>query len=370
LRGPKGCRRGPALHDLALIEDGSLLIRDGIIAQVGSTRRLENLKECGGAAEIDVDRAVVMPGFVDPSIQFSAFGPPPELKRLGPSAFREASVGLLRSCLLHGTLYAQVKAGKHHQDVPSTLSALRQLANFENRPVGLVRTWQLKDAASALSAPSNEFAGAFSLLLERKLAHRIELTAEASDETRALARAQDLPINLSWQGGCAKALRDAMAALQPRMIGCPHLMSAAECDALAEYSAPVVFSPCRALVGNECASSAVQLAQQGVAIALASGYDEHDIPVFNMQTAISLAVLKLGLSTEQAIVAATANAACALGLGHVTGTLEVGKRADLLVLDLSDYRELPRRFGSNHVVLAMREGRVVYNRTARKVSMP
>jgi imidazolonepropionase len=87
-----------------------------------------------------------------------------------------------------------------------------------------------------------------------------------------------------------------------------------------------------------------------------------------MQAVLTLAVLWQGLSAEQAIAASTVNAAHAVGRGHLTGTLEAGKRADLLVLNVPDYREIPRRFGINHVVMAIREGNVVFNRTRWKVS--
>ena len=71
LRGPSGVRRGPALHELGLIEDGSVLIRDGLIAAVGTTRRVENLKEARDAFEIPANGRVVMPGFVDAGVNLS-----------------------------------------------------------------------------------------------------------------------------------------------------------------------------------------------------------------------------------------------------------------------------------------------------------
>lgn len=86
-----------------------------------------------------------------------------------------------------------------------------------------------------------------------------------------------------------------------------------------------------------------------------------------MQMALSFAVLHLRLTIEQAITAATINAAHAAGVGHLTGSLEAGKRADILILTLSDYREIPRQFGINHVGMAIREGNVVFNRTRWRV---
>ena len=114
LRGPKGVRRGAALEDLGLIDDGSVLIRDGIIDCIGSTRRIENLKDAKSAVQIPVHGMVVMPGFVDPGIQVSLYTAPTSPKarprRKKMADFQNESLALLRSCLQHGTLNAQAKA--------------------------------------------------------------------------------------------------------------------------------------------------------------------------------------------------------------------------------------------------------------------
>src|SRR6185436_20031776 len=65
LRGVKGPRRGPVLGELSIIPDGSVLIRDGVIEEVGPSRRVENLAGAREAVEINAAGRVVMPGFVD-----------------------------------------------------------------------------------------------------------------------------------------------------------------------------------------------------------------------------------------------------------------------------------------------------------------
>src|ERR1700724_3465740 len=65
LRGPSGPRRGADLGNLGIIQDGAVLIVDGLIREVGPSRRLENLALARGADEIDASGRVVMPGFVD-----------------------------------------------------------------------------------------------------------------------------------------------------------------------------------------------------------------------------------------------------------------------------------------------------------------
>src|SRR5580693_3558487 len=65
LRGPNGPRRGADLRKLGIIQDGAVRIADGLIAEVGPSRRVENLALARGAEEIDASGCVVMPGFVD-----------------------------------------------------------------------------------------------------------------------------------------------------------------------------------------------------------------------------------------------------------------------------------------------------------------
>jgi imidazolonepropionase len=79
-----------------------------------------------------------------------------------------------------------------------------------------------------------------------------------------------------------------------------------------------------------------------------------------MQMVISLACSELGLSQAEAISAATINGAHALGRGQRCGSLEPGKSADLLLLNVKDYREMPRQFGVNHVHMVLKNGMVVY----------
>ena len=77
-----------------------------------------------------------------------------------------------------------------------------------------------------------------------------------------------------------------------------------------------------------------------------------------MQFAIALACRYLKLTPAQAIVAATLNAATAIGQADKVGSLEVGKQADLIVLDVPDYRHLGYRFGGNLVRTVIKKGEV------------
>jgi imidazolonepropionase len=82
-----------------------------------------------------------------------------------------------------------------------------------------------------------------------------------------------------------------------------------------------------------------------------------------MQMMISLACRKMGMTAGEAISAATINGAHALGRAHRVGSLEAGKAADLAILDVSDYREIPYHFGVNLVYMTLKDGRVLCRRS-------
>lgn len=375
LRGPSGVRRGAALNDLGIIEDGSILIQDRRILSVGPTRRIENLKECRGAIDVPVHDCVVMPGFVDPALHVSIYENRDAsisiAKRKKAQKFYEESLLLIRSCLQHGTLSAQFKvysqAGSHAAD----LAALRQLLTIGSVPVSTVRSLRLANAALSDAKQLAALGGQLALLKRRDFVHCLEILASAenslSEELWAELTKVKVPLNLIWPGGGRlELLRTLLERARPRAVFCPAELTSAECAVLARSPSMAVFSPCKELLEERENPSARKLMDAGGAIALASGYDSKDAPIFSMQMVVALAVLRLRLTVEQAIAATTINAAHAIGCAAEVGSLEAGKRADILVLGLSDYREIPRRIGVNQVVMALREGNFMINRKPAK----
>jgi imidazolonepropionase len=77
---------------------------------------------------------------------------------------------------------------------------------------------------------------------------------------------------------------------------------------------------------------------------------------------VVLAVYELGLTIEEALTAATLNAACCLGLGQRIGSIEVGKQADLVLLDAPNLLHLAYHYGVNPVQTVIKNGTVVHTR--------
>jgi imidazolonepropionase len=99
----------------------------------------------------------------------------------------------------------------------------------------------------------------------------------------------------------------------------------------------------------------------GGALALATDINPGTTWCESMQMIAALACRYLRLTPAQALAAATINAAHAIGRGGSIGSLEIGKQADVLMLDVNDYRMIGYRYGTNLVKTVIKRGRVVYS---------
>jgi imidazolonepropionase len=98
------------------------------------------------------------------------------------------------------------------------------------------------------------------------------------------------------------------------------------------------------------------LVEAGVAIALATDFNPGTSPGLSMPEAVATGCTLYGLTPPEALTASTLNPAWVLGMADRAGTLEVGKRADLLVLEGEGFRQVPYRPGHNPVLHAYAGG--------------
>jgi len=157
-----------------------------------------------------------------------------------------------------------------------------------------------------------------------------------------------------------EALRAAMAC-GPITLEAVRAVSEEEAAEVARSGAVAVLMPASSLhqeTGRYAAAR--RLIDAGAAVALASGFGYSQSSTFNMQMVIALAAAQMGMAPAEALSAATINAAHASGVGSQTGSLEHGKDADLIVLNMSDYHEMFRQVGANLVETVVKRGRVIY----------
>jgi len=102
-----------------------------------------------------------------------------------------------------------------------------------------------------------------------------------------------------------------------------------------------------------------ELIDAGAIVALSTDCNPGSSMTESMQLVVQLAALQMRMTVEESLTAATLNGACSLGVGEETGSIEEGKRADLVLLDAPGYLHLVYHFGVNLVRHVFRDGRQV-----------
>jgi imidazolonepropionase len=351
LRGPAGPRRGAALGELGIVPDGAVLLRGGKILEAGPSRRVENLALARGAHEIDATGRVVMPGFVDSRTQ------PVSALALPARRLEARAQSVLDGMARHGTTTVGASAGGG-LDSSEVLAALRALNGLNGRPLDVIPDCHVAAPAGA-EAICTEL---LPLLARRKLAQMVSVNCEALGELvarRILEQAHNLQFRTTV---CAKASAACIClAIEVQAAAVVlHRLDSAGIPDLSLARPVCTFIPPNIHRRRLDGAPARVLLEAGAAVALASGFGFEHCPTYNMQMVISLACSEMGMLPAEAISAATINGAHALARGHLCGSLEPSKAADLLLLNIADYRELPAQFGVNHVHMVLKNGHVVY----------
>ncbi len=400
-----GPQRGHALGELGLVHDGAVAVDDGRILEVGPSAALR--ARYRARQEVDARQRVVCPGFVDPHTHLVWVGDRAaefELRIAGATyleimaagggimstvrATRAASVEQmvaetlprLQRMLAHGTTTVEIKTGYGLETATElrqldAIAALQQLqpltlvptflgahaipAEYKARPddyVALVCEEMLPAARARAQALGWERLPFCDVFCERG-AFDLAQTRRILETARALGFPLKVHVDeFAPLGGTA-------LAVELGAVSADHLVTTPPEDIarLGAADTIAVSLPCTPFgLGHHEYTPARALLEAGAALALASDCNPGTAWNESMPFVIALACRYLRLTPAQALVAATLNAAFALGLGHERGSLTPGYRADLLVLDLPDYRHLGYRFGTNPVALVIKDGRLVW----------
>jgi imidazolonepropionase len=403
LRG-RGPRRGSSLSKLGLITDGALLVRDGLIAAVGTRAEVEALPEARAAEKLDLGGRVALPGFVDSHthlIHAASRAEEYELRIAGASyeeiarkgggilnsvkklraataeALKKRAAAALKQFAAYGTTTVEAKSG-YGLDVASELKTLRLHKELAaEQPLEIVSTFLGAHMVPAEYRGKTGGAERYIQLIEQNLLPEIgeNRLAEFCDvfcDRGAFSVVQAKRVlQAGRQWGLAPRLHAeqlsrtgaARLAILMRAASCDHLehLNKSDIQALGKSETVATLLPgCDFHLGLKQYAAARALIEAGAIVALATDYNPGTSPTLSMPMILSLACAQLRMTPAEAITAATVNAAYSLGREKSIGSLEVGKQADIAVFEVADYREIPYYFGGNLCWMTVKRGRVIH----------
>jgi imidazolonepropionase len=398
-------QRGRDLGELALVENGAIAAADGRIVAVGPS---DELRAAYQAKEtIDAGGRCVTPGFVDPHTHIPWVGDRANEfeQRLAGASYMEimaAGGGIMSTVrqtrqasleqliadnlprlarmLRNGTTSVEAKTG-YGLDTATELKQLDAIIGLsERQPVELTPTFL------PAHATPEEFDGRTDAYVEYVIQetlpagaewmrrHNIPLFADVfceegafdlAQSRRILEAAQALGYRLKIHADEFVGLGGAKLAVELGAISADHLVKTPAVDiaalgqgetvavglpgtpfGLTRWNAPQAYTP------------AQKILDAGGALALATDCNPGTCWTESMQMVMALACRTMGLTQAQALVAATLNAAYAIGRAADIGSLDAGKQADILILETANYRQLGYRFGGNLVATVIKKGQI------------
>ncbi len=398
-------RVGNSMSELGIIENGAILIRGDRIVWVGPTRDIP-VREPGIRYQtldgLGLD-LLALPGFIDSHTHpiFGGTRVEEYVLRAQGKSYQEiasmgggiaASVGQLRAAtenqlleraerhfrqfLSHGTTTIEAKSG-YGLNLDDELKSLRVLSALHGRSrLEIIPTFLGAHAIPAEHAGSRAeyvrriIQEMIPCVVQEGLAQFCDVFCEegyfSPEEARAIllaAREAGLGLRihadeLTHSGGTKLAAElGAQSADHLQHADADDIESLKKAGTVATLLPGTAFN-----LGMMQYPPARRLIAAGVPVALGTDFNPGTCFTLNMQLILAIACTQLKMTPAEAITAATVNAACSLGLADRLGTLEAEKQADIVLMDVSDYRELPYFFGINHCVVTIKKGNIVINR--------
>jgi imidazolonepropionase len=398
--GSKGPRSRRDLGDIGAVEDGAVAVRDGRIVGVGrSNVILEKLE--GGFERVDATGKLVTPGLIDPHVHLVFAGtredeledmavkgvPYLEIKRRGggmPTTLRRTTESSTKDLLkvtrnrldvmlAHGTTAIEAKSGYEM----SYDGELRQLeiikALSESHPIRIVKTFLAQGIPfgfeSKVDELTDEIAGKWiPEIARRKLAEFCDVFCESGyfnlAQSRTILEAgkkfgMKPRIHADWLGHSGGASLGAELGV----VSADHLIftRGEEIDELVRRESMGTFLPTTPFCYLGKYANARDIIRRGLAVALGTDLSAADM-CESMQMMMTLAILQMKMTSEEALVAATINAAHSINRENEIGSLEVGKTADIVVFDAPNQKHFAYHYGVNLAERVYRNGMLVAER--------
>jgi imidazolonepropionase len=394
-------KRGPALGDLGVVEDGWIASNKGEIVFAGTAERFRGTVEAAtGATWIDGRDSIALPGFVDSHthLPFAGNREHEFLLRLKGATYQElAAQGMgiqttvkatraatkdelvalcrqrLNQMLLTGTTTVEAKSGYglNFEDEIKQLEAIAALRGIH--PVDVVPTYM--GAHEIPPEYKGRKAEYIALVIDkvlpevkaRGLAEFFDIFCEANvfdlvDTKRLAEAARAAGLGVKIHADEFVPLGGTEYAADSGAISAEHLINATDegiRKIAASGTAALLLPGVPFFLMLDKKAPVRKLIEAGAAVALASDFNPGSSMLSSMLLVLQLGVYTLRMTVEEALNACTGNAAYAIARHGRVGSLEVGKRMDLLICDVPNYASLIYQLGVNPVRHVIKDGKIV-----------
>ena len=184
---------------------------------------------------------------------------------------------------------------------------------------------------------------------------------DVEQSRKYLEKARSLGFGLKIHADEIEDLGGSALAGELEAVSAEHLIAIGEkgMDSMAAGGTTAMLLPATSFYLGKTYAPARTMINKGIPVAIASDFNPGSCPSLNLQLAVNLGYLRYRMTPEEILTAVTINPACAIGMGDIVGTLEVGKQADIVIWDAPDFEMLCYRFGSNLVHRVIKKGEVV-----------
>jgi len=395
-------RKGADMRALTVIPDGAVVIEKGVITRVGPTEAVLEGLDLSGFEVVDASGKTVLPGFVDSHTHFVFGGyradeygwrlegvPYMDIMNRGGGIInsvrgtREATaaelteLGLSRldSMLSLGVTTVEGKSG-YGLDAETELKQLRVMREVNGRhPVDVVTTFMGAHAVPPeYKGRGMDFidlilSDMLPAVVEENLAEFCDVFCEKNvfsvEESRKLMqKAKEMGLKVKLHADEIVQLGGAELAAELGATSADHLLQASDAGVAAMAEAGVVATclPCTAFSLREHYARARYMIDQGCAVALATDFNPGSCFTESIPLVIALATLYMNMTMEEVITALTLNGAAAVGRADTVGSLEAGKRGDVVIHEFPSYRFLPYHIAMPTAETVVKNGEVVYRK--------
>jgi len=394
----KRVKVGADMNKLGVVENGAVLVENGTIKWVGRMEELSigSLKD---AEILDCLDKVVMPGFVDPHTHLVFAGGREEefaMRNAGATYGQIAANGggilstmrdvrsaskkelkkiarrHLNGMLRQGTLTVEIKSG-YGLDVEAEMKMLEAIAELsEEEVIDIVGTFlgahtippefreRKKEYVHQITERMIPYVGT------KKLAEYCDVFCDdgffdLEDAREILLQGQRFGMASKIHAEELSANGGAELAADIGAVSADHLehISDAGIRALAKSGVVATVLPGVSFILQHGYAPARKLIDAGVPLAISTDCNPGSCLSYSMPLMMTIACTQMHLTCEEAITAATLNAAAAIRRSQEIGSIEQGKKADMILLEIPNYKYLPYHFGENHVVKVVKNGVVL-----------